>query len=390
MSYGSVSSSEDMGAVVGILAQAFHRPKKLWEKWTGVIGEGALRAVRRDGAVSGCLGIHEMEQWFRGRAVPMGGIAAVGVPPELRGAGVAAELMTGALREMRERGMALSTLYASTQRLYRKVGYEQAGTICQYSVPASTLRPLRRDVEVRRADPADFESLRTLRREWGRRHDGFAARGRDRWRWTTDPWKTPAYAAVFGPEDTPEGYVLFIQHRGDPRGGYDLVLRGDLVALTPAAREGIWTYLADHRSLAANVIWEGPPSDENLLLLDEQTWSVREINRWMLRVTDVPAALAARGYPEDLEGSVALEVADETIPENAGRFRLRVAGGAGEVEADGDDPIALHVRDLAPLYTGFLSASRLAALGRLDGSADAIAAADRIFAGREPWMADRF
>jgi hypothetical protein len=48
------------------------------------------------------------------------------------------------------------------------------------------------------------------------------------------------------------------------------------------------------------------------------------------------------------------------------------------------------VRGLAAIYSGFYSASQAEALGLVEGDAEAVAAADAIFAGPAPWMADRF
>ena len=90
-------------------------------------GKNQLRVTLRgrDGDLVGGLGILFMGQWFGGRSVRTGGIAAVGVPPEERGEGAAEALMTSVLRGLRKRGVPISTLYPSNLRLYRKVGYEQ-------------------------------------------------------------------------------------------------------------------------------------------------------------------------------------------------------------------------------------------------------------------------
>jgi predicted acetyltransferase len=55
--------------------------------------------VTRDGArvIAGLLEI-PMGQWFRGRSVPMLGVAGVAVAPDARGRGVALSLMKGALQ----------------------------------------------------------------------------------------------------------------------------------------------------------------------------------------------------------------------------------------------------------------------------------------------------
>ncbi|MHC4859094.1 MAG: GNAT family N-acetyltransferase, partial [Planctomycetota bacterium] len=170
---------------------------------------------------------------------------------------------------------------------------------------------------------------------------------------------------------------------------FNLVVR-DMAALTLAAWRRLFTLFADHRSLAKDVLWDGPSTDPRLALLPDVGWRVNDLERWMLRVTDVAGALTARGYPAGVEAEVGLEVEDDVIPENGGRYRLRVSDGAAEVREEEADGIRLHVRALAPLYTGLHTASDLKATGKLAGDDEAVAAADRIFAGPEPWMPDHF
>ena len=54
---------------------------------------------------------------------------------------------------------------------------------------------------------------------------------------------------------------------------------------------------------------------------------------WMLRVVDVPAAIAARGFPPAVSVSVPLELSDQARPGNAGRWQLTVADGTGSAHS---------------------------------------------------------
>ena len=67
--------------------------------------EGFFRTASLDGRLIGGYAVHDFAQWFGGRAVPMGGIAAVAVVPEARGGGIAAEMMTACLRDLRDAGL---------------------------------------------------------------------------------------------------------------------------------------------------------------------------------------------------------------------------------------------------------------------------------------------
>lgn len=111
---------------------------------------------------------------------------------------------------------------------------------------------------------------------------------------------------------------------------------------------------------------------------------------WMLRVLDVPAALQARGYPAGFSGALHLDVDDDLFPENRGRFVLEVENGEAEVRPGGDGDVKLHVRALAPLYSGFLLPSALQLAGVLQADEDSLRTATTLFSGPPPAMPDMF
>src|SRR5262249_31986324 len=109
------------------------------------------------------------------------------------------------------------------------------------------------------------------------------------------------------------------------------------------------------------------------------------------RVLDVAAAMTARGFPPGVSGEVHVDVAgDDIVPENAGRWLLRVEDGRAEVERGGRGTLRTDVRGLAALYTGFHSPADLRAAGFADGDDASLASATALFAGPHPWMADHF
>jgi predicted acetyltransferase len=111
----------------------------------------------------------------------------------------------------------------------------------------------------------------------------------------------------------------------------------------------------------------------------------------MLRLVDAAQAIAARGYPPGVRATVALELADDECPANAGRFVLVVADGSGRLERGGRGDVRLGVGAFASLYSGWASAATLARTGLLAGAADAdLAALDAAFAGSSPWLLDEF
>ena len=101
------------------------------------------------------------------------------------------------------------------------------------------------------------------------------------------------------------------------------------------------------------VIWRGSYFNPFTLLLPEQTPKIVEQETWMLRIIDVPSALSKRGYPKKLEAELHLDVRDDLINANNGKFCLKVSQGQGEVSQGGKGNFQLDIRSLASVYTGF-------------------------------------
>ena len=112
---------------------------------------------------------------------------------------------------------------------------------------------------------------------------------------------------------------------------------------------------------------------------------------WMARLLDVRGALSARGYNQAVTASVDLKVRDPLFPQNEGGLRLEVREGAGRALESGRARARIDVGAFSGIFTGLLSASEAARLGRLeDATASEVAALDAIFSGRKPWLMDTF
>lgn len=371
----SEPTPQERAALIAILSQCFQAGADGWELWIARLGERNLRVAKVDGELVGGLGVYPLGQWFVGNSVPMGGIAAVGIAPEQRGRGLAARMVSGAMKELREQGVPLSALYASTQHVYRSVGFEQAGHKVEYALPVDATPLGGRDVPVVRSASAHDLVHRV------RPVHGNLDRSAGAWARVLMPRGESAHAYLVGDD----GYVVFTQE-GD-HAPYDLLVR-DWCAPTPDTARRIWTFLADHRSLAKELRWWGPVTEPMLALLPEARWQVRKAERWMLRILDVPGALRLRGWAG--EGKLHLSVRDPLFYENDGHWILEVQGGVAQVRPGGKGSLRMDVRGLAPLYSGLFNPEQLRRLGWIEGDEEAIATAGRLFAAPEPWMNDHF
>jgi predicted acetyltransferase len=296
--------------------------------------------------------------------------------------------MNATVRELAERGVALSTLYPATLTLYRKSGYAPAGCLFDVRVPAKDIGVTERTGTLRPATDADLPRIQELYGRVAAARDGRLARGPYIWNRIKKPRTAAARAFVVEQGDSLEGYLFASQHRTASE-HFDLSL-SDICAATPFAARKLLSFLYDHRSIAEHVLWRGGQADALLLAIPERVYEVKLREHWMLRICNVGRALEARGYPAGVNLSLELEVLDDVVPTNSGRLVLTVSSGRGRVEAGGAGKLRLDVRALAALYTGFQSPTELALSGALQADASSLVVARTLFSGPLPEMPDFF
>jgi predicted acetyltransferase len=351
--------------------------------------------------VGGCL-VPELAQYFGGKAVPTGAFRGVAIAPEARGKSIAERLMRHALLALRDQGIPAAMLFPATQRLYRKAGFEQAGSYEVVSIPmhefdraprsftalGATAEIEALDVLPVREVTLDDPILKVLYDALAPRTQGLFQR--NAWLW--DRVFRPAlpldlFAYVFGPHEDPEGYVVVHVEKGATPHYGTLVVRDRAIATVGAARAAR-AFFARYRSTIDRVRFVTGPTDPLIIGLDnQQTAATERRDRFMFRVVDVKKALEARGYPP-IDATVHLLVKDDVLEERDQRFLLRVQGGQATVEPGGAGLVQLDVRGLSAMYTGYLSATQAASLGYMKGDPSSARALEACFAGPAPWVAD--
>ncbi len=370
----------DWGTLCPILAQSFNVPASAWPLFRERVTDERFRVATVDGRIVGGCGVYALGQIWRGRAVPLGGVAGVGVAPEARGAGAARALMIDVLRWLREGGTPVAGLYPASWHVYRSVGYEHAGERVQYQAPLASLSRFHQELDVVAIDPLDPSARAAMGARYRPTH-GNLARTDAMWGRLTQSWSGTRYAWLIGDA----GYVV-LQHAGEPlRWDLDVV---DLAAPDVAHARTLLALLGGHRSLAQRVRWWGSPADALVGALPEPVATISEYQRWMLRIVDVPGALVARGWPPGARGELHLRVDDTILPENAGDWIVDVADGQAEVRRGGTGAIRVSERGFGPLYSGYQSPRALAAAGLLEGPD--LDRAEELFAAPLPWMREMY
>ncbi len=216
LEYGTLSSPEDAQQLGVIISQCFNdQSPNGWQTYTNGIGLENFRIIRKAGQIIGGLSIYHMGQWYGSRSIPMAGIASVGISPEHRGTGAAVELMTYMLKELHAKGVPLSTLYAATQRPYRRVGYEQGGTLCTWEIPTSSIQVRSSILPMQSVSP-DHHQFQDLYYQQAKVTNGYLDRNQAIWqRIESQPNNEAVYAYSIGSETQPEGYIIFTQRQED-------------------------------------------------------------------------------------------------------------------------------------------------------------------------------
>lgn len=382
----AVPTEADRGALGSILAHCFGFPVEETPDWFARAGHENARVLHRNNKVIGGLLTIPMGQFFGGRSVPTVGIAGVGISPDARGSGVATQLMTETVREARRSGFALSTLYPATVPLYAGVGYARAGARYEIGITPYAAITRSRELAVEQVAGADDPDVRGTYARFAALRSGFLDRGPYIWGRIFKPRKGAPEAFKVLREGACEGYVVVKHTMGESRSD---VTVNDFVATTRAAAERLLDLIAGYGSVATSIRWWGAAPDLLTSALRDRRHEIRVTDYWMVRVCDVERALGSRGYPR-VEATLDLDVADDLVSENSGRFRLRVRDGRATIERGGEGTFRVDVRGLSALYTGFHDARTLAALGDVDASEGDLAVADAIFAGRAPAMSDFF
>lgn len=300
-----------------------------------------------DGRPMATSGTIPMTQNVRGKICPMGGLASVGTHPSGRRKGYVRRLVVRHLREMRERGEVVSTLWPFRESFYGRLGYVSFPVSPVVRFPISGLSPLlNRDpggeVEVKTIREG-FEEYRSFLEEVQPHVHGMALR--------------PPKNASYLPRDN-EHWLAVARIEGKAAGvmlyrakGEDVEVEYFLHRSSPA-KYLLLRWLALHVDQVRDVWLHAPPR------LRPETWL------YDLRAkVQSPDSLSPMGRVVVVEGlsgmrvgpgSFSARITDGQCPWNEGGYRFDSVDGTLEVSRSERPDCELDIRGLSALvFAGY-------------------------------------
>lgn len=370
-----------------------------WQRFIRALDAGRSWVAEDAGRLVGNCTVHTMDVTVPaapGSVCPvlaMGGVSAVGVHPTHRRQGILTSMMTEMLSDCTRRGEPLAGLIASESAIYGRYGFGIATEAATATIDStrSTMLAAPPDLALRVLDgaeaaktlPAGFERFRTTRAGEPSMREGawesfFADDPHDR---------DGASALMFAAGE--RGYVAYRVKGGS--GHHPEVVTAALWGADAGAEAALWRYLLDI-DLTDRVRAARRPLDEPLrwrLADPRQLRLDGVVDRLHLRILDMPAAFAGRGYAGS--GRLVLDVvpppaggfAGDRVP---GRWVIDASPAGASVTPAGvsqRSDLRLDVTALGCLYMGGFAASALASAGWIDElTPGALATADRMLLTR--------
>lgn len=373
----------DASDISRLLRLAFGFDERRATEYVVHAGDGTFFIVDEGhGTPVACAALLNTSHTFAGGEVPSASIAHVAIAPEARGTGLARPFMSALCDAARDRGAAMVSLFASARPVYRKCGFELAGSEMVYEADLSVV-PVRSDAAFEALDPRDPRILAAYRRK-ALAGAGLITREAVHWAELLRPPTDGLATFGFGGADL-DAYVIL-----DAQGEACLQVR-DWFAADGAAATAILAFLGRFRSVYPVTRWHGGPQDDLAGAMPDKGWRLVHQEEWLANVVEPAAALAARRYlPERATLAIRL-----TGPEgaNAAPLILDIEDGTGRVTEGGREglpTVTVQRAAFARLFTGFRSATALARQGVLSGDDRALRTCDLAFAGPAPWVAEHF
>ncbi len=363
---------------------------------------GAFDGVKQVGTA----GAYTFRLTVPGGEVGASGITAVAVRPDYRRRGILRQMMDWLLEDAKKRGEAVAVLTASEAAIYQRFGFGQASTTSSFTLDSALAEfgepmDLGPGAQIRMVETDEATEL--FAEIYDRVRPGIPGaldRSEPKWRlWLVADaeWMRRGqgikYMAVIEVEGEPRGYAIYrIEHGWGATGPASTMNVIEVTGVDPAAEQALWQWLLSMDLVRTVAGRRGPvPHPLQHWLLEPRRLDLTITDGLWLRIVDLPEALSARRYVGS--GTLVIDVADDMIESNAGRWQLRIDDGKAHVTRTKAAPdLELDVGTLAAAYLGGFRFVDLGVAGLVrECQPGVLQTADTLFTPpRAPWNATPF
>ncbi|WP_078325885.1 GNAT family N-acetyltransferase [Mycobacteroides salmoniphilum] len=348
-----------------------------------------IELIRKLADLDRLIGFHNGRKWVStagalarhvvlpgGTVAPVAAIIAVTVAPTHRRRGLLTAMMRHQLEDVRSRGEAIAMLFASEALIYGRFGYgvateaaELSGRVKELAFRSDvdlgdgTLEEVDADTFLASAPAVYDDAIAELPGQMSRTPEWWASWTLDNEERQKDSGKI-RFVLHYESDGKVSGYAIYRPKPGWGDAGPDAELHvQEVLGTNPRAYARTWRYLLD-MDLVRKIKYHGASVHEELryLVANHSALECALGDAIHVRLVDIAGALSQRRYSAEVD--VVLEVTDEFLPENSGRYRLRGSLTDANCEITTEDAdIALTVRDLGSVYMGGVSLQALARAG---------------------------
>ncbi len=314
--------------------------------------------------VVGASSIYTLDLSTPGGTVPTAGVTWVGVRPTHRRQGAMRMMLAQLHAQASERNEPVAALWAAQSPIYQRFGYGVATRLMRTVIPSAAgalfEAPTDASIWLRMMAPAeDRELTQQVYDAMRSRRPGFPAID-EKWhrRLVDDPadqrgGASPLTTVVALDEDGPRGYVRYTLKPNWSEGYADGTVQvRHMLALDPAASATLWRYLIEFDLSGRVDAWNTAVDDPLQHWLEEPRRGTRQVeDQLYVKLLDVGGALVRRTYAAPID--IVLEVRDDDVRENTGRWRLSGDTEGAVCERTSDPPdLSMDVRSLGAAYLG--------------------------------------
>ncbi|MHA2327518.1 MAG: GNAT family N-acetyltransferase [Candidatus Hodarchaeales archaeon] len=332
---------------------------------------------------------------IRNKEFPMSGIWGVATAPQYRNKGFVRQILSQMLKEMSDKGITISCLYAFKFSFYEQLGWKIANENHRYHFEINHFisRPIP-DRVVREVYTLDHikEVYSAIA---GKKYNYMVKRTDEDWRRRINP-KTPGYCFVcYDANDNPRGYVVEQFMKQDFQSNVSLEKSGNTIYLPEIfwddrqTKAALFNFLKSHRDHRKYVVFS--TADANMLtFIKEANIKANEVFPGsMARIVDVRPVIEAFDYSE--ETSFVLKVNDSFCEWNNKSFQFTISGNQATLQETTHSPdVTIDIGPLSQMIVGFRTASQLYDSWEIDCSEEMIPMLDQLFPSQNNFYRDFF